>query len=165
MSLWQRFKNVRGWIHVLEILVIAGIAAVGYALLFSPPGTSERRRVTLPVRVFVFDAESGRPIPGARVAVFLGNATDSSEFSAKSVARIEHRQTQYPCKGTTSDDGTLRYGCEFARFAPLRAYWVEVESNDGTRVAVPLGREKMLMKAWPETEEISVVVGLHSGSH
>ena len=64
----------RRWWHLklVEILVVIAIVAVLIALLLPPvEWVSDGTRV-LPVRVFVFDPQTGRPIPGAKIALSRG---------------------------------------------------------------------------------------------
>lgn len=160
MSLRPFFAALLTQFLRLEMLVILGILICLWALL-QPPARAQRRVVQLPVRLVVSDAETGLAIVGAQLRIFAVGS-DLTPESLRDRREDYERWRAHPIgRGTTNYDGVLEGVYQFSRFIPLSEYWVEVESDDGAMVAVPLGREKTQMGRLPETEEITVTIGLH----
>lgn len=75
-------------IRVVEILVVIAIIAVLAALLIPPVQWVSDGSRELPVRVFVFDRQTGEAIAGAKVAIFRSARLDSPEVAKSQAANF-----------------------------------------------------------------------------
>ena len=140
---------------LIEILVLTVITVVLYVLLSSKveyvaDGTRE-----LPVRVFVFDVDTGEPIRGVEVAVYsamgLYRIEDCAERAKQFTGLMDYVKTM-PAdkKGRTDEHGLITLQEVFrsgssnkhpnTRVIPARC-WVIVSEANFRGVVVSLGRE------------------------
>ena len=160
MSLRQCFAVILTRFLGPEMLVVLGIVICLWALSQSPPH-ARSRVIPLPVRLLVLDAESGRPLADAQVRIFAVGSDFTTESLPERRKDYEYWRSFPIGKGMTDRDGVLQDVYRFSRFVPLSEYWVEIESDDGAQVTVPLGSEKTKMGELTEKEEISVSIVLH----
>jgi hypothetical protein len=163
---------------LIEWLVVAAIAAVLIALLV-PPVQWADGSIKVPVKVVVFNPETGQPVQDARVAIVRGLPA-SEEFSL-----ADHRERLSGLRellvagdlGTlngsvgagTGRDGTVTLDVEFRTGAShrnpvprahTRWYWVLVSADRCGTVAVPLRYESLTTKQLREQQTLSAYVGL-----
>ena len=140
---------------LIEMLVLTVIAVVLYALLTSEVEYVADGERELPVRVFVFDVETGKPMRGVDVGIVrspgLYAVEDSAEIAQQFTKLTDYFQ-EMPAdqKAPTDEHGLVTFQHEFSsgsshkhpntRVFPAKC-WVVVQGEGFRGVVVSLGRE------------------------
>ena len=165
----------RWWqLKLVEILVVIAIVAVLIALLLPPvEWVSDGTRV-LPVRVFVFDPQTGRPIPGAKIALSRGMGMyqpDQGPEIAKQFSGLSDWKDSAPPNQTalTDDQGFATVQFEFnvsaSRKHPTRRAfpakcWILVQAPGYGPVMVTAGNTAVEVQDVQNVGGFLVPVGL-----
>ena len=175
MRLIREYLIPKTWI---EWLVVVAIVAVLVALVVPETKWAADGSIDIPVRVHVFDAETMRPIQGARVAVVrgpvalegasLGEHQDDFSRAWATILDGQHGDT-------TSADGIATIDYSFHTSASyktsesirnptmrahVRSHWIFVASEFHDRVAVPLRYQSIPTKSLREEGVLPAFVGL-----
>lgn len=165
----------RGWnkkLSLAEVTVIVVVLAVLYVILSQKPQWVSEGTIRIPVRIFVFDPTSRRPIPNAECAVFHASPIlDASSMTKDHPVFDNVSMTEWPqsCRGTTDDTGstTIEYTFRTAKSdrhpnsrAHLMNEWVRVEADGFGSVAVPVGYDEGPASEMRKDGEFVVSIGL-----
>jgi len=157
---------------LVESLAITLIVMTLGVLLVPQQKWAASGDIRVPVRVFVFDAVRGRPLPEARVAIFWAPPLiDSNTFDAVRDHYDPHQRVGRAIDlwQTTTADGTVlieqifRTGANYERpemWAHLRWYWVCVQADGYGGVVVPLRHDSQPTATLRKQAELMVPVGL-----
>jgi hypothetical protein len=151
-------------------VVIAVVLFLAWLLLWPARWVSDGER-DLPVRVFVFDAKTARPIAGARVGIMHFPPVHSPESLAERRKDFPVRVDDIPAasRGVTDADGTVTIVHRFRKsasdrhpkgLAHLSLEWVFVETPGYTGVAMPVRYESLPMPSLREEGKVPVTIGL-----
>lgn len=162
---------------LVEILVVIAIIVVLIAILLLPgpqwvaDGTRE-----FPVRVFVFDVDTGKPLPDAEVAVisrgvFRVYSVERAAEAAHELAPLQDHLDVVPAsqKGHTDQHGIAALVVEVRtsssdRHPQPRAFpghnWVVVSAPGFRGVVFPLGAEPVLTSELRERGGFLVPIGI-----
>ncbi|REJ94740.1 MAG: hypothetical protein DWQ34_08380 [Planctomycetota bacterium] len=156
----------------IEWLVVVVIAAILVALLLPEPKWAASGSIEVPVRVYVFDAETIEPVEGAHVALIRGPIPgDRLGF----VEYQDHFDSGWRAMKegwfgeTTQADGFATVECEIPTgsshknpesCAHASLFWILVSSDDHVRVAVPLRYQSIPTKSLREEGVLPVFVGV-----
>lgn len=164
-------------LSLVEWLVIAAIIAILAALFVPGSQWASSGDVEVPVQVTVFDATTGKRIPGARVAIMRGlPAAMSNDFSTRFPDRVvsSWRDLNSRESGETTDAlGTalilqrFTTGASHTRpeaHAHVNNCWVLISTDLHGSIAVPLRHESMPIKMLREMEALPVAIGLSPSS-
>ena len=161
----------------VEMLVVIAIIAVLIAIIILPEaqwvadGTRE-----FPVRVFVFDAERGEPVPDAEVAVisrgvFKVYSVERAPQAAKELVPLQDHLDLVPAsqRGHTDEQGIASLIVEVRtsasdRHPQPRAFpghnWVVISAPGFRGVVFPLSQEPVLTSELRERGGFLVPVGI-----
>lgn len=157
----------------LEWLVLLAIIAALVALLFPLQQWASSGEIEYPVRVLVFDATTGKPIVGCRVAVIRHKALSGDDplkdygdpFPQQNVFENIPAEDQ----GVTDATGSLTVTRKFSTGASshhphtrarLTNVWVVAQAKAYGGVAIPVGYASMPLKELRASPHLLVPIGL-----
>ena len=160
----------------VEILVVIAIIAVLIALLLPEAQWVADGTREFPVRIFVFDAERGEPVPGAEVAVisrgvFKVYSVERAPQAAQELVPLQDHLDLVPAsqKGHTDEQGIASLIVEVRtsssnKHPQPRAYpghnWVVVSAPGFGGVVFPLSQEPVLTSELRERGGFLVPIGI-----
>ena len=169
---------VKRWWNLtrVEILVVIAIIAVLIALLLPEAQWVADGTREFPVRIFVFDAERGEPVPGAEVAVisrgvFKVYSVERAPQAAQELVPLQDHLDLVPAsqKGHTDEQGIASLIVEVRtsssnKHPQPRAYpghnWVVVSAPGFGGVVFPLSQEPVLTSELRERGGFLVPIGI-----
>lgn len=157
---------------IVECLVAIVLIGILVALVLPGVKWASSGSIRVPVRVFVFDAASGKPVPDARIIVFPAPPVQSPTSLAQfrelyDPENVERRPVTM--QGGTGEDGTAVIDVEFrtganherpVSYAHLRWHWVYVQAEGYGAVVVPVRHESLPVATVRLQKELPVSIGL-----
>ena len=170
--LTRLFRVALRRLTLVESLVITLIVIALGVLLAQQPMWAASGNIRVPVRVFVFDAVRGRPVPEARVAIFRAPPlTDLNTFDAvrnnydpgRWIGPAIDLWQETTADGTVLIEQNFRTGANHERpemRADVNYFWVSVQAADYGGAVVPLRHDTQPTAILRKHAELIIPVGL-----